>query len=123
MPFTEKMYFMKRIGTISKLVPGTADEYIELHKNVWPGVIQAGHDAHMQNFSIFRWGDYLFSYYEYTGDDFEGDMEKKAALPVSQDWQAATGKCRQLINGEARFIELEEIWHEDFSPLSETDTP
>ena len=68
----------------------------------------------MQNFSIYRWGDYLFSYYEYTGDDFEGDMAKKASLEISKEWQAATGKCRELMDGENRYIELEEIWHEDF---------
>ena len=105
---------MKRIATISKLVPGTAEDYIELHKNVWPGVVQAGHDAHMQNFSIYRFGDYLFSYYEYTGDDFESDMARKAALPVSQQWQEATGQYRQLMTETSRAIELEEIWHEDF---------
>ena len=106
---------MKRIGTISKLKPGTAEKYIELHKNVWPGVVKAGHDAHMQNSSIYRCGDYLFSYYEYTGDDFEGDMAKKAALQVSQDWQKATGEYREIMTEDGeRFIELEEIWHEDF---------
>ena len=106
---------MKRIGTISKLEAGSAERYIELHKNVWPGVVKAGHDAHMQNFSIYRCGDYLFSYYEYTGDDFEGDMAKKAALQVSQDWQKATGEYREIMTADGeRFIELEEIWHEDF---------
>ena len=105
---------MKRIATISKLVPGTADDYIELHKNVWPGVVQAGHDAHMQNFSIYRFGDYLFSYYEYAGDDYDEDMRRKAALPVSQEWQEATGKYRQIMEEDRRYIELEEIWHEDF---------
>lgn len=105
---------MKRIATISKLKPGTAQAYIDLHANVWPGVVEAGHNANMQNFSIYRFGDYLFSYYEYTGEDFQADMAKKAALQVSQDWQKATGEYRELMDGENRFIELEEIWHEDF---------
>ena len=112
--YKKEVFTMKRIATISKLVPGTADEYIELHKNVWPGVVQAGHDAHMQNYSIYRFGDYLFSYYEYTGDDFEGDMARKAALPVSKEWQEATGKFREIMEEDRRYIELEEIWHEDF---------
>ena len=56
----------------------------------------------------------MFSYYEYTGDDFEGDMAKKAELQVSQDWQKATGEYREIMNGEERYLELEEIWHEDF---------
>ena len=105
---------MKRIATISKLKPGTADKYIELHKNVWPGVVKAGHDAHMQNYSIYRFGDYLFSYYEYTGDDFDGDMARKADLDVSQEWQKATGEYREIMTGSQRYIELEEIWHENF---------
>ena len=42
-------------------------------------------------------------------------MAKKAALQVSQDWQKATGEYREIMTEDGeRFIELEEIWHEDF---------
>ena len=56
----------------------------------------------------------MFSYYEYTGDDFAVDMAKKVELQVSQDWQKATGEYREMMSEDKRFLELEEIWHEDF---------
>ncbi len=112
--FAEGIEKMKRIGTLSKLKPGAADAYIKLHDEIWQGVVDAGHEANMRNFSIFRIGDYLFSYYEYIGDDFEADMAKKSALPISIEWQKATGEFREIMDGENRFIEIEEIWHHDF---------
>ena len=41
-------------------------------------------------------------------------MARKAALPVSRQWQEATGQYRQIMEEDRRYIELEEIWHEDF---------
>lgn len=105
---------MKRIGTLMKLKPGAKEEYIRLHDSIWEGVVQAGHEAGMRNYTIFCKGDYLFSYYEYIGDDFEGDMARKNALPVSQQWQQATGALRELVEPGSKVMQLDEIWHEDF---------
>ena len=68
----------------------------------------------MQSFSIYRFGDYLFCYYEYTGDDYESEMAREAALPVSQQGQEMTGKQRELMTETSRAIEPEEILHEEF---------
>ena len=47
--------------------------------------------CHIRNYSIFlrRLPDgrhYLFSYFEYLGDDFDTDMARMAADPVTQKW-------------------------------------
>lgn len=105
---------MKRIGTLMKLKPGAAEEYIRLHHNIWPEVVKAGHNAHMHNYTIFKIGDYLFSYYEYTGEDFEQDMQEKNSLHISIEWQKATGLLREAIEGDSKVMTIEEIWHEDF---------
>ena len=37
---------------------------------------------------------YLFSYFEYVGGDFEGDMAKIAADPKTQEWWALCKPCQ-----------------------------
>ena len=105
---------MKRIATITKLKPGVAEEYRRVHDGIWPEVVEAAHEANMRNFTIFRCGDYLFSCYEYLGDDFEADMARKAAKPVSPKWQETTGAFMEPVDGEDMKIALEEFWHHDF---------
>ena len=105
---------MKRIGTIMKLKPGATEDYIKIHNEIWDDVVKAAHEANMCNYTIYRLNDYLFSYYEYIGDDFEADMAKKNALPISKRWQEATGELRECIDDGSKVIMLDEIWHHDF---------
>jgi L-rhamnose mutarotase len=55
-------------------------------------------DCHIQNYSIFEreigGKTYLFSYLEYTGNDFEEDMKKMAADPATQQWWKETDPCQ-----------------------------
>jgi L-rhamnose mutarotase len=37
---------------------------------------------------------YLFSYFEYTGDDYEGDMRAVAEDPETQRWWKETDPCQ-----------------------------
>lgn len=105
---------MKRIATITKLKPGMKDEYQKLHNEIWEDMVNAGHKYNMRNFSIFWHEDYLFSYFEYIGDNYEEDMQKKNSLPVTQKWRAATGAMTDYVINETKLINLEEIWHEEF---------
>ena len=82
---------MKRYGSIIGLSAEKLAEYRRLHAAVWPGVLDTIRRCHIRNYSIFlrRLPDgahYLFSYFEYTGDDFAADMAVMAADPVTQEW-------------------------------------
>ena len=70
---------MKRIGEIIRVKPEGKEAYIRWHANPLK-------ECNIQNYSIYSRGDYLFAYYEYVGDDFEGDMAKMAADPTTQKW-------------------------------------
>jgi len=84
----------KRIfGQIGRLKRECIAEYQTLHAAVWPGVLQTIRDCHMHNYSIFIEDDVVFSYFEYDGDDYEADMAKMAADPVTQDWWAKPRPC------------------------------
>ncbi|MGR1969151.1 L-rhamnose mutarotase, partial [Salmonella enterica] len=83
-----------RVGMVCRMVPEKRDEYLALHRAVWPGVEQTLREGNIRNFTIFVRGDVLFGYYEYVGDDLAADDAKMAADPVTQEWWALTGPCQ-----------------------------
>ena len=89
---------MKRIGWVGTLKPDMVQKYVELHADTWPGVLRRITDCNLQNYSIFLkelpgGRQCLFSYVEYTGDDFEADMAKMAADAETQRWWAECKPC------------------------------
>lgn len=90
---------MKRYGMVIHLRPDCVDEYKRLHAAVWPGVLAKIHACNVRNYSIhYHVMDdgtpTLFSYFEYLGSDFEGDMALMAADAETQRWWAA---CKPLM--------------------------
>lgn len=102
---------MKRFGQIARLKPEKIEEYDTLHAAVWPGVLRTITACNLRNYSIFRQGDILFAYYEYIGSDYEEDMRKMAADPVTQDWWKLTKPC--FIGHAAReyYQDMQEIFY------------
>lgn len=113
---------MKRYGMISHVRPDKLDRYVELHRAVWPGVLDTIRQCHIENYTIFLkqlpdGEHYLFSYFEYTGDDFQADMAKMAADPETQRWWAECKPCMEATDphnppGEV-WSPLDEIFHID----------
>lgn len=101
---------MKRIATITRLKPGAETTYQQLHESIWPEVVAAAHEANIRNYTIFRSGEYLFSYFEYIGSDYSRDLEEKNSKPATQRWQQITGQC--LCEEDA--VLLDEMWHLNF---------
>ncbi|MEY9910285.1 L-rhamnose mutarotase [Catenulispora sp. MAP12-49] len=105
---------MQRIAQVARLVPERREEYLALHREVWPGVEAALRAAHIRNYSIFLHGDMLFAYYEYHGEDFAADLETIKADPETQRWWTFTDPC-QIPRPESadgsRWADLPEIWH------------
>jgi L-rhamnose mutarotase len=105
---------MKRIAQIARLIPERREEYLTLHREVWPGVEAALRAAHISNYSIFIHGDTLFAYYEYHGDDWDADLASIMADPESQRWWTFTDPCQEPWPDSAtgsRWVDLPEIWH------------
>ncbi len=110
-----------RHGTVLEIEPGRIDEYKRLHAAAWPGVLTTIRVCNIRNYSIYlrevepgRF--YLFSYFEYTGDDFEADMEKMAADPVTQDWWKVCVPCVKPLPtaaGGELWAPMEEVFHSD----------
>ena len=102
------------IGQLGRLKPDKIEEYERLHANPWPEVLQTIRDCNMQNYSIFRHEDMVFACFEYTGQDYEADVEKMEQCPYTQKWWTHTHPCfvQYNIRPESRFYaDMKQIFH------------
>ena len=107
---------MKRYGQIIRLKPEMEERYRELHANPWPEVNETIRDCNIRNYSIYLRDGYLFAYFEYIGDDFEGDMARMAADPMTQKWWGETDPCQRPIETAQEgewWINMDEVYHLD----------
>ncbi len=107
---------MKRYGQIIKVNPQKIEEYKALHAAVWPEVLGMITACNIRNYSIFIKAGFLFAYFEYIGEDFDGDMAKMAADPITQDWWSHCMPCQQPIEEAAQgewWSNMEECFHLD----------
>jgi len=119
--FGQKQPSLQRYGMVIGLKPEKIEYYKKLHAAAWPGVLKKIKECHIQNYSIFlkevEPGKlYLFSYFEYTGNDFEADMAKMAADSLTQKWWKETDPCQVpiLTHGPKEWwSRMEEVFHLD----------
>lgn len=107
---------MRRFGQTIRLKPGKAREYIEYHANVWPGVLEMIKECNISNYSIYFRDDILFAYFEYTGEDFEADMERMADDPETQRWWDVMKPMQEPLESREPgewWTNLEEVFHLD----------
>lgn len=105
---------MKRYGMAVRIRPENLDEYKRLHADVWPDVLKMIGQCNIRNYSIYHKDGMMFSYFEYVGEDFDADMAKMAADPMTQKWWDV---CKPLLDplttrtpGEF-WANMEEVFH------------
>ncbi|MCH7226591.1 L-rhamnose mutarotase [Haloferula sp. A504] len=102
---------VERYAMVTGLRPEKETRYRELHAKPWPTVIARLRECRIRNYSIHRTEiggrPYLFSYFEYVGDDFEADMAKMAADPETQRWWKETDPCQRPL---PEALKKGEIW-------------
>ncbi len=107
---------MRRFGQVIKVKPEHIVEYERLHTAVWPEVLATIHNCNIRNYSIFRYQDRLFAYFEYIGDDFAADMQKMAADPKTQEWWTYTDPLQEPLedrNPGDWWARMAEVFHTD----------
>ena len=112
---------MKRYGSVLALRPEKIEQYVKLHAAVWPDVLKRIKLCNIQNYSIYlrKLPDgrhYLFSYFEYTGNDFAADMAKMAADPATQRWWAVCEPCQEPLPDRRPgqwWASMDEVFHLD----------
>jgi len=106
----------QRYGSVVGVKSDMVARYRELHAAVWPDVLAIIKRSHIGNYSIYlrQLADgrhYLFSYFEYAGTDFAGDMARMIDDPVTKRWWAECVPCLELLPDRAPG----EVW----SPMTE----
>jgi len=107
---------MQRYGQVLKLQPGALEEYARLHADVWPEVLAKITACNIRNYSIFHKDGYLFAYFEYDGDNFEADMAKMGADPVTQRWWSVCKPLQDPLPTRAEgewWANMDEVFHVD----------
>jgi L-rhamnose mutarotase len=107
---------MKRYGSVIQVRPEKLEEYKQLHAHVWPGVLRKIKECHITNYSIYYKDGYLFSYFEYVGDDFAADMALMASDPETQRWWDVCKPCQEPLATRADgewWADMEEVFHTD----------
>jgi len=111
----------QRYGSVIGIKPESIEEYKRLHADVWPGVLKTIKECNIRNYSIYlaeleKDKYYLFSYFEYIGEDFKADMAKMAADETTQRWWKLTDPLQTPIptrkQGEWWAV-MEEVFHCD----------
>ena|SRR6266851_4834938 len=107
---------MRRFCQVVGLKSDKIEEYERLHTAVWPGVLKMIADCNIRNYSIFRYGGLLVAYFEYIGADYEADMAKMAADPVTREWWTWTDPLQEPLEGRepgAWWLPIKEVFHTD----------
>jgi L-rhamnose mutarotase len=109
----------KRYASVTGLKPEKAAYYKELHAKPWVGVMKRLKESNILNYSIhlkeIEGKLYLFSYFEYTGNDWDADMKKIAADPETQRWWKETDPCQSPLPDAAAkgkiWSDMEEVFY------------
>jgi len=112
---------VQRYGSVIGVKPEKIQEYNRLHAAVWPGVLNKIKDCNIRNYSIYikeiePGKYYLFSYFEYVGNDFDADMKKMADDPLTQQWWDVTKPCQIPLETRAEgehWATMKEVFHLD----------
>jgi len=107
---------MKRYGQIIGVRPEHFERYKKYHAEVWPEVLDMIKKCNIRNYSIFHKDNRLFAYFEYTGNDFAGDMARMAADPKTREWWAIMEPMQDPVPTRAKgewWANMEEVFHLD----------
>ena len=107
---------MQRFGQVIGIKPEHLELYTKMHAEAWPEVLAANNASHITNYTIFLYGDLLFAYFEYTGQDFEADMARLAANPKVQEWWSHMIPMQQPVPGRKpgeHWHTLAPVFHQD----------
>lgn len=108
----------KRVGMVIGINPDQITAYKALHAASNPGVRDLLSEYHMKNFSIYlqQLDDgnyYLFGYYEYDGNDYNGDMARLSAEKRNSEWLSVTDPMQKPLRGQKSWTQMEEVYHNE----------
>lgn len=106
-----KVYF----GQLGKLKPEMIEEYERLHAECWPHIRQLIQKCNMKNYSIFRHGEMVFTYFEYTGSDYNKDLSNMESDEINKQWLQVTDPCFETyVYHNSKFcVDMKQIFYNE----------
>jgi L-rhamnose mutarotase len=101
----------QRSAFVLRVRPDKIDAYVEAHRNVWPELLTALHDAGIRNYTIFRNGNEMFGYFE--SDDLQASAAYMEEQEVNAGWQDTMAELLEERVPDAGPPTLEEIFRLD----------
>lgn len=106
----------QRFASVIRLRPEKEAEYRQLHAAVWPDVLAALRGVGVSNYSIFLRDGMLFSYMEYSGQDYAAAMAVIARDEATRRWWKLTDPCQEVLDTAEpgqQWVPAEEVFHLD----------
>ena len=100
---------MERVCFLLRVRPDRLEEYRERHRDVWPEMLDALHDAGWSNYSLFLGDDGLLVGYLET-DDFEAAQLAMSGAEVNDRWQRDMAPFFDA-RADHALVRLEEVFH------------
>lgn len=89
-------------------------KYCDVHKNVWPEIIEGQRQVGILDMQIYRKGRQLFMIMDVKDDfDFQRDMARLATLPRQSEWEAYVSQfqgCSQNARSDEKWQLMERIF-------------
>lgn len=107
---------MKRVASVIGMPSENMEAYSKHHEAVWPQVLEVLSKHNVTNYSIFSFGEILFSYFEYTGKDYAKDMDLIAQAPITQQWWSLQMPLQQPFTErkpDEWWMQIPELFHMD----------
>ena len=82
---------MERLLMVIKVKPEMRNEYIAIHQNPWPEMLEAIRDAGFINELIWYFEDQSIIYFECEDGDYEAANERLRATEVCKKWDLTVG--------------------------------
>ncbi len=106
---------MQRFGRVLRLKQGAESEYDSYHREVWPEIVESCRQSGILNYTIFRHGRWLFSYFELPDGVALEDVGKSVAdSEASAKWEKLMHDLQEPLpesQGENWWVLMDEVWH------------
>ena len=82
---------MQKCLMVIKVKPECRDQYVHIHNNAWPEMLQAIKDAGFINELIWYFEDQSIIYFECGDGDYDAANDRLRATAICQKWDVTVG--------------------------------
>ncbi|MCQ2167230.1 MAG: L-rhamnose mutarotase [Bacteroidales bacterium] len=94
--------------------PELIEKYLEVHRHVWPEIIEGQHQVGILSMEIYNLGRNLFMIVDTVDDfDWERDMLRLSKLPRQAEWEAYVSKfqgCSSTARSDEKWKLMDKIF-------------